>query len=53
MYKAVNSHTSSDLPTKPKLSQLAFHIQEYTIPVNDSTNKSSCPYMKPNINIVP
>ena len=36
MYKVVSSHTSSDLPTKPKLSQLTFHIHEYTIPVNDS-----------------
>lgn len=36
MYKAVSSHISFNLPTKPKLSQLTFHIQEYKIPVNDS-----------------
>jgi streptogramin lyase len=37
MPKAANSSAASfDLLTKPKLSQLAFHIQEYSIPVNDS-----------------
>jgi copper transport protein len=38
MPKAVSSPaTSFDLLTKPKLTQLKFHIQEYSIPVNDST----------------
>jgi copper transport protein len=37
MPKAANSPAASfDLLTKPKLSQLTFHIQEYSIPVNDS-----------------
>ena len=37
MPKAANSSAASfDLLTKSKLSQLAFHIQEYSIPVNDS-----------------
>jgi copper transport protein len=35
--KAVSSPAASfDLLTKPKLSQLTFHIQEYSIPVNNS-----------------
>lgn len=38
MPKAVSSPaTSFDLLTKPKLTQLKFHIQEYSIPVNNST----------------
>jgi copper transport protein len=38
MPKAANSPAASfDLLTKPKLSQLTYHIQEYTIPGNDST----------------
>ena len=37
MPKAANSSAASfDLLTKPKLSRLAFHIQEYSIPVNNS-----------------
>jgi len=37
MPKAVSSAAASfHLLTKPKLSQLTFHIQEYSIPVNDS-----------------
>jgi copper transport protein len=37
MPKAISSpFTSFDLPTKPKLSQLTFHVQEYSIPRNDS-----------------
>jgi copper transport protein len=37
MSKAVSSPAASfDLHTKPKLSQITFHIQEYSIPVNVS-----------------
>jgi copper transport protein len=37
MPKAVSSPAASfDLLTKPKLNQLTFHVQEYSIPVNNS-----------------
>jgi copper transport protein len=36
IHKAASSRTSFDLPTKPKLDQLTFRIQEYTVPVNNS-----------------
>jgi copper transport protein len=37
MHNGASSHTSFDLPTEPKLDQLTFHIQEYSIPGSDST----------------